>query len=268
MAFPAQPPDLRRLGLGRKSFAVSGPLALLGTASYPVSVRRLDGFATPLLSALPSRSAPCGSLRSLRPGSGGTLTLRPSPMLGIPQKKHGALRGRRVLNDSPLDCLTSWPARAPGQRRGSSWRPASSSRQPSYQQSPAQAPGPQQASSQQQASLLRSLRSSSGRRRTPAKPRPPAASSASYHTSPIRVASLSSRRTRAPPKPAALPADPSSRPREQLRPKIMRLLPQTCQETRGMTAFRRARVPPARRRAFSSTDASRRNLNNPCARSQ
>lgn len=55
MAFPAQPPDLRRLSFGRESFAVSCPLALLGNASYPVSVRRLNGFATPLLSALPSR---------------------------------------------------------------------------------------------------------------------------------------------------------------------------------------------------------------------
>jgi hypothetical protein len=36
-------------------------LALLRSASYPVSFRRLDGFATPLLSALPSQSAPCGS---------------------------------------------------------------------------------------------------------------------------------------------------------------------------------------------------------------
>jgi hypothetical protein len=55
MAFPAQPPDLRRLSLGRESFAFTCTLALLGNASYPVSVRRLDGFATPLLSALPSR---------------------------------------------------------------------------------------------------------------------------------------------------------------------------------------------------------------------
>ena len=86
MAFPAQPPDLHRPSVGRESFAVMGPLTLLGTASYPVSVRRLDGFATPLLSALPSRSAPCGSLRSLRPSSGRTFTSGPSPMLGTPKK--------------------------------------------------------------------------------------------------------------------------------------------------------------------------------------
>ncbi len=51
MTFPAQPPDLRRLSFGRESFAFMCTLALLGSASYPVSVRRLDGFAPPLLSA-------------------------------------------------------------------------------------------------------------------------------------------------------------------------------------------------------------------------
>ncbi|CAA9299083.1 MAG: hypothetical protein AVDCRST_MAG68-211, partial [uncultured Gemmatimonadetes bacterium] len=35
---------------------------------------------------LPSRSAPCGSLRSLRPSSGRTFTSGPSPMLGTPQR--------------------------------------------------------------------------------------------------------------------------------------------------------------------------------------
>ncbi|CAA9332785.1 MAG: hypothetical protein AVDCRST_MAG68-2511, partial [uncultured Gemmatimonadetes bacterium] len=33
-----------------------------------------------------SRSAPCGSLRSLRPSSGRTFTSGPSPMLGTPQR--------------------------------------------------------------------------------------------------------------------------------------------------------------------------------------
>jgi hypothetical protein len=41
MAFSALPPDLHRLSLGRESFAVSCPLALLDSASYPVPVRRL-----------------------------------------------------------------------------------------------------------------------------------------------------------------------------------------------------------------------------------
>jgi hypothetical protein len=38
--FAARPPDLRRLIFDHKSFAVNGPLALVGSASYPVSVRR------------------------------------------------------------------------------------------------------------------------------------------------------------------------------------------------------------------------------------
>jgi len=41
MAFSAQPPDLHRPSFGRESFAVSGPLALLDSASYPIPVRRL-----------------------------------------------------------------------------------------------------------------------------------------------------------------------------------------------------------------------------------
>ena len=41
MTFSAQPPDLHHLSLGRESFAVTGPLALLGSASYPVLVHRL-----------------------------------------------------------------------------------------------------------------------------------------------------------------------------------------------------------------------------------
>ena len=43
VAFPAQPPDLHHLSLGRESFAVSRPLALLGNASYPVRIPRLAG---------------------------------------------------------------------------------------------------------------------------------------------------------------------------------------------------------------------------------
>ena len=37
-SFITQPPDLRRLTLGHKSFAVFGPLALVGSAFYPVLV--------------------------------------------------------------------------------------------------------------------------------------------------------------------------------------------------------------------------------------
>jgi len=40
-SFTTQPPDLRRLRLGHVSFAVIGPLALLGTAWYPALIHRL-----------------------------------------------------------------------------------------------------------------------------------------------------------------------------------------------------------------------------------
>jgi hypothetical protein len=36
-----QPPDLRRLTVDHKSFAVSCPLALIGIALYPILVHRL-----------------------------------------------------------------------------------------------------------------------------------------------------------------------------------------------------------------------------------
>ena len=53
MAFPARLPDLRRLTLGRKSFAIRCPLALVGTASDPVLVHQPAGslaasFSPPL----------------------------------------------------------------------------------------------------------------------------------------------------------------------------------------------------------------------------
>ena len=101
VTFPAQPPDLRRLSFGRESFAFTWTLALLGNASYPVSVRRLDGFATPLLSALPSRSAPCGSLRSLRPSSGRTFTSRPLFMPGTHEKRPASISGSGPLRGRP-----------------------------------------------------------------------------------------------------------------------------------------------------------------------
>src|SRR3990172_3955971 len=44
-SFITQPPDLRRLILDHKSFAVSCPLALIGTALYLVLVHRLMIYA-------------------------------------------------------------------------------------------------------------------------------------------------------------------------------------------------------------------------------
>src|SRR5437870_1529153 len=45
MTVPAQPPDLRRLSLGRESFAASCPLALLGTAFSSGSCSSARRFA-------------------------------------------------------------------------------------------------------------------------------------------------------------------------------------------------------------------------------
>ena len=50
--FITQPPDLRRLTLGHKSFAVSGPLALVGTAFCLGLVHRLMTYAPRFLPAL------------------------------------------------------------------------------------------------------------------------------------------------------------------------------------------------------------------------
>src|SRR5512138_41003 len=65
VAFTARPPDLRRRVVGRESFAVNCPLALLGSASYPVPVRRLAvslpaSFSTSLtVGALRFARGPC-----------------------------------------------------------------------------------------------------------------------------------------------------------------------------------------------------------------
>ena len=54
-SFAAQPPDLRRLTFDHESFAVSCPLALVATASYPVRIPRL---AASLHASSPQSVAP------------------------------------------------------------------------------------------------------------------------------------------------------------------------------------------------------------------
>jgi len=84
MAFPAQPPDLRRFASvvrasrssARSPCSAAPPIRFLfvgSTGSLPRFFQRS-----------PHGIAPCGSLRSLRPSSGRTLTSGPSPMLGTP----------------------------------------------------------------------------------------------------------------------------------------------------------------------------------------
>ena len=95
---------------GRESFAVACPLALPCTPAIRflfVSPR----VRYPLLSALPSRSAPCGSLGSLRPTPQGTSTPKSQSMLGT-HERGAPSRGAPVRRSSS--------ARAPYGRGGGS----------------------------------------------------------------------------------------------------------------------------------------------------
>ena len=88
-SFAAQPPDL----LLRFYVYLSG-FGLLSTlahrlASYPVSVRRLLGFATPLPPLLPLLVAACGSLHLAVNTRGGTFTRENRAMPGTHRVERG-----------------------------------------------------------------------------------------------------------------------------------------------------------------------------------
>ncbi len=85
------------LPLDRESFAANCPLALVGPACYPVFVRHPAGLATPLLSAIRSRSSPCGSLGSLRSTPQRTYTSWSRAMLGTQQNARAA-RSQKSLD--------------------------------------------------------------------------------------------------------------------------------------------------------------------------
>jgi hypothetical protein len=98
-SFAAQPPDL----LSRFYVYLSG-FGLLRTlaprlASYPVSVRRLLGFATPLPPLLPLLVAACGSLHLAVNTRGGTFTRKNCAMPGTRKKRRPfpAGKGRRCF---------------------------------------------------------------------------------------------------------------------------------------------------------------------------
>jgi hypothetical protein len=68
-SFLARPPDLRRLTVDHESFAVSGPLALVGAASYPVFVHRPASLirpSSPRLVTLPKLGFTSFAVVSLR----------------------------------------------------------------------------------------------------------------------------------------------------------------------------------------------------------
>ncbi len=81
-SFAAQPPDLLlRFYVYPLGFGLMYTLAYR-LASYPVSVRRLVGFATPLPPLLSLLTAACGSLRLAVTTRGGTFTCKNCAMPG------------------------------------------------------------------------------------------------------------------------------------------------------------------------------------------
>ena len=85
-SFAAQPPDLLlRFYVYLSGFGLNGNLALR-LALYPVSVRRLLGFATPLPPLLSLLTAACGSLHLAVTTRGGTFTRKNCAMPGTHPK--------------------------------------------------------------------------------------------------------------------------------------------------------------------------------------
>ena len=84
ISFAAQPPDLLlRFYVYLSGFGFSGNLTLR-LAFYPVSVRRLAGFATPLPPLLSLLAAACGSLHLAVITRGRTFTCKNCAMPGTP----------------------------------------------------------------------------------------------------------------------------------------------------------------------------------------
>ena len=86
-SFAAQPPDLLlRLYVYPLGFGLPGNLTRR-LALYPVSVRRLAGFATPLPPPTPLLSLACGSLHLAVNTCGGTFTRKNCAMPGTPKQQ-------------------------------------------------------------------------------------------------------------------------------------------------------------------------------------
>ena len=153
--FPTRPPDLRRLTFDHEGFAESCPLALIGTALYPVLVhrpmvslhaprpsrafKRAGGSAAkaarfhPPHGWSPFRS--CASLRSLWPAHERTCTSKIAPLLGA--HEHARISrafcftwnivytaGRKAITSaaaSPRGGTCHWPLHGP---MPTSWRRA------------------------------------------------------------------------------------------------------------------------------------------------
>ena len=91
-SFAAQPPDLLlRFYVYLSGFGLMSNLAHR-LALYPVSVRRLLGFATPFPPLLPLLAAACGSLHLVVNTRGGTFTRKNCAMPGTLKNADSALR--------------------------------------------------------------------------------------------------------------------------------------------------------------------------------
>ena len=102
LSFAARSPDLRRLSLDHRGFAVICPLAPLDVASYPVLCSSTRGFAPRFLPTVGRPSAVARSLRSGWSPFGGTCTRKTAPMLGAQMTKAPAAlgcEGLRVMAD-------------------------------------------------------------------------------------------------------------------------------------------------------------------------
>ena len=112
MAFPAQPPDLRRLSLVVRAsrFAARSPCSAMPPIRFLFVNSRIR---SPLLSAVRSRSQPCGSLGSLRPTPRGTHTPKSPFMLGTQTKRPVFSRAARWSLGSGATQLRVHPRRRP-----------------------------------------------------------------------------------------------------------------------------------------------------------
>ena len=112
-SFAAQPPDLLlRSYVYPSGFGLYGILAHR-LALYPVSVRRLLGFATPLPPLLTSLAAACGSLHLAVITRGGTFTRKNRAMPGTPKEGRGRPRGQPLPSFPFLLCQDSFTTTTP-----------------------------------------------------------------------------------------------------------------------------------------------------------
>ena len=108
-SFIAQPPNLRRLSLGHKSFAVSCPLALLDNAFYLVLVHRLAIYDPRFLPTVGHPHAVALHFAHCDQLAGGLAPPGVRPCWAHMQK------GPPSVDEGPFLCEDGWFMRTPGQ---------------------------------------------------------------------------------------------------------------------------------------------------------